>query len=222
MARRLLKLLHPEALPIPGTFIYSALTRNSIFQQHYALVASDIVRLCPAGKLVDVGTGPGWLLIHLRRLAPKLETTGIDISPAMVRRAQSNLVAAGLADLRVAAGEAKSLPFPDASLDAIVSTGSLHHWKEPQAALREFFRTLKPGGLALIYDIVRDTPQDILANLRRDFGHFRGWMFWLHAFEEPFLSIREMSALPLASPFARGTTRFVGALCCLELRKPAG
>ncbi|NTU48957.1 MAG: class I SAM-dependent methyltransferase [Syntrophobacteraceae bacterium] len=37
---------------------------------------------------MDIGTGPGWLLVALRRSLPELELVGVDISPAMAATAQ--------------------------------------------------------------------------------------------------------------------------------------
>lgn len=220
MARKLLKWFHPEGIPFPGSLFYNALTRGDIFQRHYALVAQDIVRVCPAGQIADLGTGPGWLLMHLRQAAPDLKLKGVDISPAMVKQARINLASAGILDLPVVEGAAQNLPFPDRSFEAVVSTGSLHHWKDTARALREIYRVLAPGGHALLYDIVRDTPREVLKSLSLEYGRVQRWLFWIHAFEEPFLSLKEMADLPASSPFRTGVTRFIGALCCLQLEKP--
>jgi len=48
------------------------------------------------------------------------------------------------------------IPFPDASLDLIVSTLSLHHWSDAIAVLDEVARVLRPGGAFLIVDLRRD------------------------------------------------------------------
>jgi ubiquinone/menaquinone biosynthesis C-methylase UbiE len=53
-------------------------------------------------------------------------------------------------------GDAVQIPFPDASLDLVVSTLSLHHWSEPIAVLDELGRVLRPGGAFLIADLRRD------------------------------------------------------------------
>jgi ubiquinone/menaquinone biosynthesis C-methylase UbiE len=53
-------------------------------------------------------------------------------------------------------GDAVQIPFPDASLDLVTSTLSLHHWSEPIAVLDELARVLRPGGAFLILDLRRD------------------------------------------------------------------
>jgi ubiquinone/menaquinone biosynthesis C-methylase UbiE len=53
-------------------------------------------------------------------------------------------------------GDAQQIPFPNASLDLVVSTLSLHHWSDPVAVLDEIARVVRPGGSFLIFDLRRD------------------------------------------------------------------
>lgn len=218
--RDFLRRWHPEGIPWPGSALYNALSQTEIFSRHYALVADHVGLYCRAGSILDIGTGPGWLLVSLRRSLPKLRLVGMDISSAMVATAQENMKRAGYAaatDLSVAAAEA--LPFPDDTFDAVVSTGSLHHWKYPIAALNEMHRVLKAGAYALVYDLVRKLPPAIAEAARREFGSLRTRMLWLHSFEEPFYSPKDMEALVPATFFQRSQMQFVGVLCCLILQK---
>ncbi len=73
-----------EAIPWPATTAYNLLSKSTIFQYHYELVAKEVVKLGPEGKLLDVGTGPARLLIALRKLAPNLKLSGIYLSATMV------------------------------------------------------------------------------------------------------------------------------------------
>lgn len=116
-------------------------------------------------------------------------------------------------------GGADALPFADNSFDIVVSTGSIHHWKDPEAGLNEIYRILSPGGYALIYDIVSDTPRAVLQDAKRQFGRFRMFMLWIHAFEEPFYSTQGFESLPRSTLFKEGNVRFVGVLFCLTMKK---
>jgi ubiquinone/menaquinone biosynthesis C-methylase UbiE len=219
-ARKLLKRLHPEGIPWPATTFYNAMSATRIFQRNYEFVAQDIVNYCSEGSILDIGTGPGRLLIKLRQQSSRLQITGVDISSAMVVKARKNLEKAGLSKvIEVQEGGADALPFANSSFDTVVSTGSIHHWKNSEAGLNEVYRVLKPGGYALLYDIVSDTPKAVLQDVRRKFGRFRIFMLWIHAFEEPFYSIQGFEALPRATLFKEGPIRFVGVLCCLTLKK---
>jgi ubiquinone/menaquinone biosynthesis C-methylase UbiE len=225
--RRLLKLIHPEGIPWPGSVFYDAISSSAIFQKHYEMATKDILGYCSAqhpfreqGILLDIGTGPARLLLKIHQESPNMRLVGIDSSSAMVTKARQNISAAGMSDaIEVKEGSADHIPFPDQSFDIVISTASIHHWKEPTAGLNETYRVLKDGGYTLIYDLVSDTPQSILDQTKREFGNWKTTLFWLHSFEEPFYSRQNFEALAQPTLFKQGQTRFVGLLCCLILKK---
>ena len=214
--------LHPEGIPWPGSVLYNALSSTKIFLRHYELVAHDIAHYGTAEVLLDIGTGPGYLLLALSKTLPETDLIGIDISPAMIVQAQRNIRTPGRAthiELRVA--DANALPFVEGVFDRVISTGSLHHWHDPVGALSEAYRVLKTGGYALIYDLVRNMPKGVCDDVRARFGRFRLAFLWLHSFEEPFLNVKEMDALGRRTEFTVEGTKFTGAFCCLILKKRA-
>lgn len=218
--RGLMKRLHPESIPWPGSVLYNLISSTAIFQRHYELVADDILNYCKEGSLLDIGTGPGWLLLKLHLKAPQLRLVGIDSSPAMVTKARQNMAAAaGAESIEIEEGNADKIPFPDDCFDIVVSTASIHHWKHPAIALNEVYRVLKEGGYALIYDLVSDTPQSILADCRRKFGKLKTTLFWLHSFEEPFYSQQNFQALVQPTSFGNCQSKFLSLLYCLILKK---
>lgn len=220
-ARRILKRIHPEGLPFVGTMLYNLFSKTSGFQRQYELVARDILGFCRAGSILDVGTGPGWLMIKLHRLSPGLELVGADISPSMVIRARKNMEKSGLAEeITIIENGAPNLAFDDGRFDAVVSTGSIHHWKDPEAGLNEIFRVLKPGGFALMYDLVGDTPSYVKKESARRFGRLRMTLLWLHAYEEPFYNTKDFEMLCRPTLFKEGHIGFVGVFCRLVMRKP--
>jgi len=218
--RRLLKTFHPQGIPWPGTVLYNAVSKTSVFQYHYELVAREISHYCSAGRMLDIGTGPGWLLLKVHQYSPQLKLTAVDISAAMVSKAKTNITRAGLSNLvDIKKGAAGDLPFNDNSFDIIVSTGSMHHWNDPVAGLNDVYRVLKPESYALMYDLVSDMPGYLLREFSQKFGKIRTMIYWLHSFEEPFYSIEVFKSLASSSLFREAQTRFVGALFCLILRK---
>ncbi len=219
--RVILKRFHPEGIPWPGSVFYSAVSGTSVFRRHYELVAEDIKRCGTVGRILDVGTGPGWLLLALRRALPNAVLAGVDISEAMVMQARRNLGPyPGTGEIEIRTAGAEHLPFEDGAFDCIVSTGSLHHWKAPLVGLAEAYRVLRAGGYALVYDLVRNMPPEVAKEVRAWFGGFRYTLLFLHSFEEPFLNPAEMEWLGKQTAFDVEGTRFVGALCCLVLKKP--
>jgi ubiquinone/menaquinone biosynthesis C-methylase UbiE len=215
--------LHPEGIPAGAAKVYNKISGTSIFLRHYDLIAEDVVKFCSNGKLLDIGTGPARLLIPLHRQAPGLQLTGTDISQAMVIEAKRNIAAAGLSDtINTCQAGAKQLPFENNYFDIVISTGSLHHWKEPLECMAEIHRVLKPGGIAMMYDLVKNTPKDVLAEGRKKYGRYRMFLLWLHSFEEPFYNPESMMELADPKLFQNIHTRWTGLLCRLTLRKPAG
>lgn len=98
-----------------------------------------------AGEVVlDPGCGTGWQAAGLRRAAPEVVVTGVDLSAGMLGRAR----AAGAWPLLQA--DAARLPLADRSVDLVVSRGVLHHLPDMPAALAEWRRLLRPGGAVVI------------------------------------------------------------------------
>jgi ubiquinone/menaquinone biosynthesis C-methylase UbiE len=107
-----------------------------------------------APTIVDVGTGPGLLLLSVAARWPTATIIGIDPAEPMRAAAARRLARAGLSDrVAVLAGTAERLPLLDASVDLVVSTLSSHHWSDPAMAIRELLRVLRPGARALVYDL---------------------------------------------------------------------
>jgi SAM-dependent methyltransferase len=59
-----------------------------------------------------------------------------------------------LSNVAFRSGDAENLPFRDAEFDAVVTRLAIHHFANPQRALDQMFRVLRPGGAAVIVDVV--------------------------------------------------------------------
>lgn len=118
-------------------------------------IAGDIAAGTPQGaRVLDIGTGPGHLLVALARRRPDLDVTGVDVSTDMVGIAAGRLAEFG-DRARAVTGDAGELPFPDDSFDLVVTSFSLHHWPDVPAAGAEIARVLRPDGHAGVYDFSR-------------------------------------------------------------------
>lgn len=130
----------------------------------YRRIAADLALAAPHGAAVlDVGTGPGVLLVELGKRRPDLRLTGVDLSEDMVTAATKNVH--GAADIRKA--DAADLPFEDDEFDLVVSTFSLHHWSDPHTAGEELRRVLRPGGSIYLYDFGTSS-FEVVGDGRRD------------------------------------------------------
>jgi ubiquinone/menaquinone biosynthesis C-methylase UbiE len=97
------------------------------------------------GKVLVSGIGTGLDFPHL---PGQHRYVGIDLTPAMLRRARQR----GRAALALVQGDAQRLPFPNGAFDAVVLHLILAVVPNPQACLREAARVTRPGGMLLIFD----------------------------------------------------------------------
>ncbi|MBM4433507.1 MAG: methyltransferase domain-containing protein [Chloroflexi bacterium] len=102
--------------------------------------------LLPAsGSAVEIGAGSGRLLIRAGLERP-YRLVALDYAAYAMRAASENARRAGRTVARVL-GDARRLPFPDASFDLVLSGGLLEHFRDPAPVLREMARILSPRGL---------------------------------------------------------------------------
>lgn len=127
-----------------------------------------------SGEALELGCGPGYLgLEWITRAAGSARLVGLDISPAMLRRARANAGRYGVADrCAYECGTVLALPFEDRRFDHVISASSLHEWADPVTALTEMHRVLRPGGRYVVSDLRRDvdrtTFQFMKANIAAD------------------------------------------------------
>jgi ubiquinone/menaquinone biosynthesis C-methylase UbiE len=155
----------------PPPWLYDRMAKSGLLHGVYRRFAADLAAALPAAaRLLDVGTGPGYLPEHLAGLRPDVEFWGLDLSPGMLRYArgrQADSPCRGRCNW--VAGDAQQLPFPAAVFDHIVASFSLHHWPNPVRGLTEMLRVLKPGGQAWIYELQRRASyQEIKAFAREE------------------------------------------------------
>jgi len=97
---------------------------------------------------LDIGCGSGRLLRRAAGRWPAAQIVGIDPAPGMIQVAQ-NLTPAG----HFSQAHAESLPLESASVDLVLSSISLHHWRDSALGAREIARVLRCGGLFCLADI---------------------------------------------------------------------
>lgn len=100
-----------------------------------------------AGKLLEVPVGTGVLTMPLYRTLPEAEITCLDYSRDMMATAQKRAESMGLGNVAFAQGDVGNLPFEDGSFDIVLSLNGFHAFPDKEAAYRETFRVLKPGGV---------------------------------------------------------------------------
>ena len=124
-----------------------------------------LAELGAGGSVLDLGCGPG----HIPpMIAERLDGTfivGIDAAQTMLALAERRRLASSVSSrIRYLACDAKNLPFPDGSFDAVVSNTVLHHIPDPVPFLAEARRVLASDGVLLIRDLYRPaSPEAALA-----------------------------------------------------------
>ncbi|MGA9354359.1 MAG: methyltransferase domain-containing protein [Terriglobales bacterium] len=126
-----------------------------------ALAARIAAAAPPAGTVLEVAPGPGFLSIELARRG--LKVRALDISRTFVEIARRNAAAEGT-QARFDLGNAAALPVEEASVDFVVCRAAFKNFTEPVKALMEMRRVLRPGGTALLIDMRRDVS---IAELKR-------------------------------------------------------
>ena len=106
-----------------------------------------IGQLSDGMRVLDVGCGPGSMTAGIARRIGRGRVTGIDLSETQIQLAQQRLVELGFGNADFRAASAYELPFDDAHFDAVFSHALIEHLSEPDRAMREFLRVLKPGAV---------------------------------------------------------------------------
>jgi ubiquinone/menaquinone biosynthesis C-methylase UbiE len=114
----------------------------------FAIALGDAAR----GRLIDIACGPG---VVTAALAPgAASVVACDATAQMLEKAKARCTKAGLRNVEFKSGDAENLPFADAQFDGAVTRAAVHHFADPQRAFNEMFRVLRPGGAAVILDVI--------------------------------------------------------------------
>ena len=192
----------------------------------YRELAKRIARdLPPGADILDLACGPGYLAIAFAALG-RYRVTGLDISDRFIRIASTKAQEAGVA-VTLRKGNAADMPFAEKRFDAILCRAAFKNFAQPDVALNEIYRVLKPGGFAVIVDLdpnaspqaIRDAVNAMpIGAINRTITH----LTFKHMLLKRARSAGALTALAAASRFGGGEIRREGISLELWLRKPAG
>jgi len=131
-----------------------------------------------AGEVVvDLGSGGGLdVFLASQKVGPEGRVIGIDMTPAMIERAQANAKAGGYENVEFHLATIDLLPLMDASVDCVISNCVLNLAPDKAAVFREIARVLKPGGRLAVSDIAlkAELPQELAQSLAAYIGCIAG------------------------------------------------
>ncbi|MEO6817814.1 MAG: arsenite methyltransferase [Edaphobacter sp.] len=133
--------------------------------------------LKPGEVVVDLGSGGGLdVFLASKKVGPTGRAIGIDMTPAMIERAQSNAKTGGYENVEFHLATIDQLPLADASVDCVISNCVLNLAPDKPAVFREIARVLKPGGRLAVSDIAlkAELPQQLAQSLAAYVGCIAG------------------------------------------------
>lgn len=128
------------------------------FSTSNQLFVNQLVSDYPAlsGAVVDLGTGPGDVMIRLAKANPSVSIVAVDGSEAMIRIAKQAVQINHLEPrITLTCARLPGLPLPDGSFDAVLSKDLLHHLPDPNVLWQEARRLAKSRAVLCVMDLFR-------------------------------------------------------------------
>jgi ubiquinone/menaquinone biosynthesis C-methylase UbiE len=155
------------SIPCPAFLAWSF---ESEFLQRFngTRIILDRLGLRPGLKVLEIGPGPGRLLIPAaNQVLPDGEAVGIDIQPRMIERLERRAKDAGITNLKAIVGDATQPHVLEASFDVVYLCMALGEIPDRAAALTQCHRALKPRGVLSITESVGDPHYQSRSVVRR-------------------------------------------------------
>jgi arsenite methyltransferase len=139
-----------------------------------------LAQLQPGQTVLDLGSGGGIdCFLAAAQVGPTGSVIGVDMTPAMLAKANRNKAKVGLDNVEFRQGEIEALPVASDSVDVVISNCVINLSPDKAAVFREAYRVLRPGGSLAVSDIVT---QGRLTGAQR--SNMEGWAACLNGAED--------------------------------------
>jgi ubiquinone/menaquinone biosynthesis C-methylase UbiE len=108
--------------------------------------------------VLDVACGAGHVAEDIAPLVRQV--VGLDLTPDLLRLGHDRLRQAGIDNVLLQEGNAADLPFLDQSFDVVLCRSALHHFRSPEATIREMSRVCRSGGRVVVSDMVAPSAEE--------------------------------------------------------------
>ena len=125
--------------------------RQLVPGRSWAAWARALGYLLPPLDVADIGCGDGYLTLEMARWARTV--VGIDRSEPVLKRAEALAARRRVTNVEWMKGDLSRLPLGDVSVDVALLSQALHHAADPESAVAEAVRILRPGGRLLVLDL---------------------------------------------------------------------
>ncbi|MCF3639352.1 metalloregulator ArsR/SmtB family transcription factor [Rhizobium sp. TRM95111] len=195
---------------------WDALRQLHVSEAKVESALKDLVGPAPVDAFLDLGTGTGRILQLFDGLYRR--GVGVDASRDMLAVARANLDRAGITRAAIRHGDIFNLPLERDEFDIVTVHQVLHFLQEPEAAIAEAARMLRPGGRLVIIDLAPhglEYLRDDHAHVRLGFSHeiMRDWL------EKAGLRVEDVTDLP---PAEKSDTGLTVTLWLARDQRPAG
>jgi ubiquinone/menaquinone biosynthesis C-methylase UbiE len=223
LIRTLHRYLIRQAMPGWAVYYYEQLI-NDVAPIYFDSLVKEIMRHVTAGSvIIDAGAGTGQLPIIISEKLANCTIAGLDLSFACLSTGSRTARNKGIKAAYIQADLERS-PLKRGTVDLIVSTCSLHHWRRPVKVLREMSALLKPGGLILLMDMAADAPIEASRDWIRKVtscAHSSSLFRIVFPFERKFLSysLDEVRQMCEAAGVQVEELRLAGAFMAVRLQR---
>jgi len=156
----------PMPHPPPLTFLFENPFAEAFVGVDLLLERAD---LAPGMRVLDAGCGPGRLTVPLAKaVGAHGEVVALDCQPAMLRKLEERMVAEGLHNVRLLRAGLGEGALERGVFDRTILAMVLGEVRDREAALREVFGALRPGGILCVTEVFGDPDYRRPATVRRE------------------------------------------------------